>query len=103
MKSFYVINSNITTKNFERYDIMPYLINQYKVIKKNRPISLEEFKKFIRDNSLCQWWSRCEYEIIISHWPDNGISEKWDIHKQVMMNIDIIAEVLMNNVKDLKK
>lgn len=102
MKSFYVINSNITTKSFERYDIMSYLVNQYKVLKK-KPVSLEDFKKLIRDSSMCQWWSRCEYEIIISHWPDNGTSEKWDIHKQVMMNIDIIAEVLMDNIKELKK
>ena len=49
------------------------------------------------------WWARCEYEIIICGWPNTDTQEKWDIHRQVMMNIDIITRILMENIKDKKK
>lgn len=48
---------------------------------------------------MYQWWSRCEYEIILVDWPCQKKSEKWDVYKQVMMNIDIITEILMKNVR----
>lgn len=80
------------------YNIMPYLIDRYKG-KKNKPKTFDEFKEFIKSESLYQWWARCEYEIIITDWPSRRVEEKWDIHKQVLMNIDIITEILMKNVK----
>ena len=86
----------LPTKKFEPYDIMPYLVNRYKRLKKkDRPLSL---KKFIEDEARYQWWSRCEYEIILSDWPPHGVEEKWDVFKQIMMNIDIITEILEENI-----
>ena len=49
---------------------------------------------------MYQWWSRCEYEIILESWPNTNVNEKWDVHRQVMMNIDIITSMLMNNVNE---
>ena len=96
MQSFNVIWYNVNTKKFEPYDIMPYLVDRYRNLKKkDRPLS---FKKFIEAEARYQWWSRCEYEIIISDWPNIGVEEKWDIFKQIMMNIDLIAEILEENI-----
>lgn len=47
---------------------------------------------------MYQWWSRCEYEIILTDWPNQKKFEKWDVHEQVKMNIDIITELLINDV-----
>ena len=41
---------------------------------------------------MYMWWSRCQYEILISDWPSQRNIEKWDIHKQVMMNIEVIVD-----------
>jgi hypothetical protein len=57
------------------------------------------FKEFIEHKAMWMFWSRCEYEIILSDWPPSGVEEKWDIYRQIMMNIDIITEILMENVK----
>ena len=41
-----------------------------------------------------QFWSRCEYEIILIDWPCQQKHEKWDVYKQIMMNIDIVTDIL---------
>lgn len=123
MKKFNVTVYNVNSKEFENYDIIPYLINRYeKAIRK--PKTFDEFKEFIKGESQYQWWSRCEYEIILSPWPyltspserydkkgENDIEawkkhwkehlkecKKIDVYDQVMMNIDIITEIIMNLV-----
>ena len=90
MKSFYVIINNFNKGTFEPYDVMPYLMTEYNKAK-NKPSTTEEFKKFVEKEAKYQWWSRCEYEIIISDWPGMEINDKWDIYRQLMMNIDIVT------------
>lgn len=103
MKSFNVIWFDTDTKKFEPYDVIPYLIDRYKdTRKKDRPTTVEEFKEFVKSNSMYQWWGRCEYEILLKDWPCEQKCEKWDIHQQVMMNVDIIANILIEEVKTLK-
>lgn len=97
MISFYVIINNFNAGTFEPYDVMPYLIKEYNE-SKDKPSTIDEFKDFIEKKSRYQWKSRCEYEIILSDWPRQRNHEKWDIHRQVMMNINIITTVLMTNV-----
>lgn len=93
MKSFNVIVFNFNEKKFEPYDIIPYL---YKTAIEKNPTDIKEF---IKDEALYKWWSRCEYEIIISDWPPSGYEEKWDVYDQVMMNINIIADII-NEILD---
>lgn len=97
MNKFNVIWYNINSKKFEAYDVLPYFINEYNN-SKNKPKTFEEFKEFIISNSRYMYWARCQYEIIICGWPNEENREKWDIHKQIMMNIDIIVDILMDNI-----
>ena len=120
-KEFNVIIHDINSKEFKSYNIIPYLLRCYKK-SKNKPKTFDEFKKFITKNSMYQWWSRCEYEIILSPWPytsspserydkegEDDIKawkehwrkhlnecEKIDVHYQVMMNIDVITNLFMS-------
>lgn len=68
MIKFNVINWDFNSNSLEFYDIIPYLIRVYKE-SENKPKTFEEFKEFIKKESMYQWWSRCEYEIIVSQWP----------------------------------
>lgn len=97
MKSFNVIWYNHNSAKFEPYDIMPYFIDKYNETKR-KPKTFDEFKEFIESWSVYMYWCRCEYEIIICDWPNQSVQEKWDIHKQIMMNIDVIADILMSNI-----
>ena len=121
MREFNVIGYNINKKEFVPYNIIPYLVSQYK-IKRDKPKTFDEFKKFVKNESMNRWWARCEYEVILSPWPytsspsekakeENNVEawkEHWkkhldeckkiDVHYQVMMNLDVIAALLMNSV-----
>ena len=99
IKSFNVINFDFNSNKFETYDVMPYLVGCYKNEKKDkRPVTFDEFKKFVESNSMYMYWSRCEYEVILSDWPNQKTHKKIDIHWQIMNNIDIVTNVLMENV-----
>lgn len=108
MKPFYTIIYDCNRKRFEQYDVIPYLVNEYKELKKNKalqkihplPKTFDEFKVFIEHASMYQYWSRCEYEIILSCWPCQDVEEKWDIHRQIMMNLDIVTKIVMESIKE---
>ena len=108
MKSFNVINYDINRQKFISYNILPYLVNTYEEIKKDKyrktPETFEEFKHFVEKESMYQFWSRCEYEIILKDWPCQKVEEKWDVYDQIMMNLDVIAGIVMqectiNNIR----
>ena len=94
VKSFNVIFYDFNSKKFVPYDVIPHLVDRYKTAEK-KPGTFDEFKEFIKNESLYQWWSRCEYEIVLQSWPNGDLEKKIDIHWQVMMNIDLITELLM--------
>lgn len=98
MKSFYVIWQDFNAREFKPYDVMPYFIDEYNE-SENKPKTYDEFKEFIKNKSRYRYWSRCQYEIILCGWPNTDTQKKWDIHKQVMMNIDIVTKILMENIK----
>lgn len=97
MKSFNVIINDFNRDTFEPYDVMPYLVDEYNKAEV-KPSSFHEFKDFVKQIALYQWWGRCEYEIILVDWPNQKVSEKWDVYKQVMMNIDTIVGILIENI-----
>ena len=108
MATFNVIIYDINRKRMESYDIIPYLKICYDKSKKKHayrktPKTFEEFKQFILAEARYQWWARCEYEIILSDWPCQQESEKWDVYKQVEMNIDVITDVFMKYIKETKR
>lgn len=101
MKSFNVIWQDFNARKFEAYDVMPYFIDEYNKAE-TKPQTFEEFKDFIKRKSQYMYWSRCQYEIIICGWPNIETQEKWDIHRQIMMNIDVITNLLMEEVNGNK-
>lgn len=96
MKHFNVIIEDCI--QFKPYDIIPYLIECYKE-KKDKPKTFEEFKEAIKSWGMYQWWSRCEYEIVLQSWPTGHLEKKIDVYQQLMMNIDIVTEIVMEEVK----
>ena len=121
-KQFNVLNWDFNHDTIEHYDVLPYFRMQYKekvdnfkkFSKTKRyqkmtdeeradylkywfvPKTLEEFKQFVKNESHYKYWGRCEYEMICEGWPVQKNSYKIDIHEQIMMNIDTIAEILFN-------
>ena len=114
MKQFNVINYNFNAKRFESYDVIPYLVRAYndRVQLHNKfpenkylevPQTFDEFKKFVQKESLYQFWGRCEYEIILIDWPCQKHEEKWDVYRQIMMNLDLVTKILIEELNDNQK
>lgn len=97
MTPFNVIIYNVNANKFEPYNIMPPLIEAYNE-RENKPTTFDSFANFILGFSAARWWARCEYEIILSDWPNQRKEEKWDIYSQIRMNIDVITTLLMKEV-----
>ena len=97
---FYVINEDINSREFKKYNVMPYFINCYKEArkKKKQPKTFDEFKEFVKSNSMYMYWSRCQWELLLVDFPCEKIKRKIDVHFQIMMNIDVIVGILMMNV-----
>jgi hypothetical protein len=67
------------------------------------PETYEEFKKFIERESMYMFWGRCEWEMITHGWPVRKNDYKIDVHEQVMMNIDTIADILWKEIENGKE
>lgn len=101
MPSFYVINEDVNAKEFKKYNVMPYFVNCYNGTKvKDRPKTFEEFKEFVERKSMCMYWCRCEYEIILNPLVSSTPSQKIDVHYQVMMNINVITDLLIKHISN---
>ena len=95
IKPYKVISWNFNKDDIEYYDIMPFLTDSYKRIKKNKPKTFDEIKEFIINESRYRFWSRCEYEVIVTGWPKQNREIKIDIFDQINENIDVITHHFM--------
>lgn len=127
MKQFNVINFDFNAQQFKAYDVIPYFVRTYnervktygEILQESLqaksqkeaeeyngaleywkiPTTFDEFKEFVKKESQYQFWSRCEYEIILVDWPCQKIEDKWDVHDQIMMNLDTVTEILIKCVE----
>lgn len=95
---YHSINKNkITTFNI--FDHCSFAVAVVRIL--STVHSKEEFAKEIRKELQYYFWSKCEYEIIISPWPPRGKPrEKIDVYEQIVMNWDIFVDYIWNK-KDL--
>ena len=103
-KSFYVLNWDFNSDELEQYDVLPYFRECYKKLNKNRrPVTVNEWKDFVKNKGMYQFWGRCQYEVIITGWPLQKNKVKVDVWKQIEMNIDVIVSILMEEFCKNKK
>lgn len=67
--------------------------------------SKEDFLEDVRGWLMYYFWSKCEWEIILNHWPPHDDKEaiKIDVYDQVKLNWDRFTEYLWENKTELKK
>ena len=51
-------------------------------------LTKEEFAYKLNQQLMYYFWSKCEYEIIISPWTGRADDIKIDVYNQIMMNFD---------------
>lgn len=71
-----------------------------KLIKKNA--DYEEIKKEIDASLMYDYWSKSEYEVIVSNWTGPDFEQKIDIYYQLQPNIDRITEYMIRELAPRK-
>lgn len=103
MIEFKVITWDFNTKKVEYYDIMPYLRRSWEEGHDNFSLTFDSIKEFILRVSRYQFWSRCQYEVVVTGFPEDGKnSQKIDVYDQIESNLDIITNLFLDylNEKD---
>lgn len=97
MKEFNVLRWEINGNKLVPYDVLPYFRREYNELKKSeRPTTREQMAEFVKRKGMYRYWSRCEYEIIISPWPNQDKDVKIDVWAQIEMNLDLVVDILMS-------
>ena len=65
----------------------------------------ESFKAALHRDLKYYYWSKCEWEVVIQHWPpsERFRALKIDVYDQVMLNWDKFFEYTWEHRKELKK
>lgn len=136
MKEFNVLIED--NGRFKPYDIMKYLKNKWEEFIKSYkelyndpdfdqtneywkyPEQYDEIKGWVDRELKYQYWSRCEYEMILSRWPyreldidtpkfKKGIAviplnegKKIDIYEQCKINLEIITDLFIKEIYNKK-
>lgn len=99
---FKVINGDINKDDFEGYDVMQYLVNCYKQIRRRKhcPKTYEEFKQWVDCELMYMFWARCQYEIILTK------SDKFDEQQVLLKQYDELSneqQKMFKGVSDLSE
>ena len=63
-----------------------------------------EFAEEVRRSLMYFYWSKCEWEVIIEHWPqhEGWHDKKVDVYEQVRMNWDHFIDYLWEHRREIK-
>ena len=88
LASFKVMTFNFNKNVVEFYDIIPTFVNEIKNRKpyksgefdvyKHKPRTKQEVKDLVNRLGHYFYWSKCEWEIVVSSWPTSYDKEKFD-------------------------
>lgn len=134
--SFKCLTMDFNSSKVEYYDVMPHFIESFNNKRKSRskefdvfldkPTTRDQVKQFVSVVGHSRFWSRCEYEVIVSGWPGRYDKERYvswvmsldknnipnipdfrqdsvkiDVWDQIDANLDLVVDLLCNyfNIK----
>lgn len=106
---WYALYYNINSRKLESINIIrrAMIEDVYKQIKSKNIQSRAELREYLRKEFMYRYWSKSEYEILVTDWPpvtktidkENWVSEKSlvkiDIYDQIKDNLDNITDLFI--------
>ena len=99
-----VLYHNRNAKKIEPHNVLHHGGIREDIVKATKKCKTkEEFAKELRSNLLYYYWSKCEWEVLISPWIShhNDRDIKVDVYWQVMNNWDKFLDYVWENRKKL--
>ena len=107
MLEWNVYVGNFNAKKIETHNVFHHtrFVEDCRAAAKKYKGDKAAFAEEVRHSLMYYYWSKCEWEVIISHWPpvQRFQSTKVDVYDQVMLNWDRFIDYLWENRKELGK
>ena len=105
MLEWNVIYGNFNSHEIETFNIFDHVSFREccaEAAKKYRN-DRDAFIEAVRKELMYYYWSKCEWEVIIQHWPPSERlhDKKIDVYDQVRMNWPIFADYVWNHKDEL--
>lgn len=101
---WYVYRDNWEKKKITKYNIFDhYSFNKDVCDDLKKCDKIESFADRLKSNLMYYYWSKCEWEIILSPWvgAKDGSEVKIDVYDQVMLNWDKFLNYVWSFKSDL--
>lgn len=108
MIHWYVYIENVNRQTIEVVDLFDgyYMSKECPKILEECGEDKEQFAKLLKDALMYQYWSRCEYEIILTGWPppnkDRFRELKIDVFSQIRLNWDAFIDYVWAHREELR-
>ena len=103
-KKFPPLSWKVFVEDWSSGEIVDYDILASGFSERIKPIikkveSFEEFKKELNSILMYYFWSKCEWEVIITGWPPSERVEerKVDVYEQIKLNFEVFAKYIWEN------
>lgn len=109
MLHWYVYVEDWNAKEIRKYDVFGggYLEDELIKIRKKIGDNREEFVEQLRRELMYHYWSKCEWEVIMTSWPPDTTGrfkdKKIDVYDQIQMNWDVFADYVWTNLPVRKR
>lgn len=108
MLEWKVIIGNFNSGEIEQYNVFRHygFMQDLIKIKKKYGGDREKFTDEVRTSLRYFYWAKCEWEVIVSHWPGNSErfhDKKIDVYDQVAMNFDRFMDYLWEHKSEIGK
>ena len=104
MLKWYVYLENVNSRSIVTYNVFKHF-NFYQDVKEEikRIENKQDFSERIKRIARYYFWSKCEYEILITSWiaTNNFKDKKIDVYDQLELNWDRFIDYIWENKKDL--
>ena len=98
---------DINGKQMKKYDIFEHygFAQDVKDAYKKHKDDFENFKEAVRQSLSYFFWAKCEWEIVLSPWPESNRfhEKKIDVYDQVRMNWDVFIKYVWDMAHARKK
>lgn len=98
---------NINTKSIETFDVFEHhrFAEDVRKAYKRHKDDFDAFAEDVKMYLAYYFWSKCEWEVIVSAWPPtNRISQrKIDVYEQVRNNWDVFIEYVWTRCHERKR
>lgn len=101
-----VFTFNFNTKKLNIYNVLSHTLFVESVERRAKELYGDnlpdyiKFKEYVKLELQYYFWSKCEYEVLLSAWPPNENIEdkKIDVYDQVMLNFEQFYNYLYHNL-----